>query len=167
MHPASAGSKRDQAALSGWTEPPGPPQLQPTSSSIPWGSMQQECPESDCLSPSPWAHGAMSSFLSPEQELVTPTIKRRPGRSPRDLGFLQETDWLGGSYQRNKMKAFLTILNHFFFSFWSAQTVRTRDTISRSITLQGDLLAWSTVYTKFFSQAIYNKYFSSYAGEIL
>lgn len=37
-----------------------------------------------------------------------------------------------------------------FFSFWSAQTVRTQDTISRSTTLQGDLLAWSTVYTKFF-----------------
>lgn len=28
-----------------------------------------------------------------------------------------------------------------FYSFWSAQTVRTQDTISRSTTLQGDLLA--------------------------
>jgi len=37
------------------------------------------------------------SFLPPDLELVTPAIKRRAGRSPRDLGFLQETERLGGS----------------------------------------------------------------------
>lgn len=39
----------------------------------------------------------VQSLLFPDQEPVTPATKRRAGRSPRDLGSLQETERLGGS----------------------------------------------------------------------